>query len=70
MAAAISSSMSISSDAYRQILSRHEAKATVKLGKDLGIQFGDDEESVICKIMEMENQDEERLAEKGIRGGV
>ncbi|KAI8000984.1 hypothetical protein LOK49_LG09G02053 [Camellia lanceoleosa] len=69
-ASAISSSMSVSSGAYRQILSRNEAQETVKLGKALGIEIGGNDESVIQKIMVMEKQDEDRVPKKGIIGGA
>ncbi|CAL5380747.1 unnamed protein product [Camellia sinensis] len=67
-AAVMSSSLSISSGAYKQILSRNEAQETVKMGKVLGIDFGVNEESVIHKVSEMDRQDEERLTKKGVNG--
>ncbi|GMP63436.1 hypothetical protein CsSME_00025132 [Camellia sinensis var. sinensis] len=69
-AAVMSSSLSISSGAYKQILSRNEAQETVKVGKALGIDFGVNEESVIQKVSEMDRQDEESLTKKGVNGGA
>ncbi|GMP74524.1 hypothetical protein CsSME_00031927 [Camellia sinensis var. sinensis] len=69
-AAVMSSSLSISSGAYKQTLSRNEAQETVKVGKVLGIDFGADEESVTQTISEMDRQDEERLTKKGVNGGA
>ncbi|KAI8023293.1 Protein EXPORTIN 1A [Camellia lanceoleosa] len=64
-AVVMSSTLSVSSGGYKHKLSQNEAQATVKMGKDLGIEMGGYEENVIQKIMEMENQDEERLAKMG-----
>ncbi|KAL7206344.1 hypothetical protein ACSBR2_019119 [Camellia fascicularis] len=67
VASSLSSSQNQSRSSRRKLI--EEAKSTLKVGAILGLQYQGREEEVVNKIVELEENDVERLAEAGGENG-